>query len=423
MSAARARPGAVDLMVAAGTVAFVGADLLLSPWLIAAGADSSVNFVARFSFGWWCCLATGIAQAAVLIGARMRPRSTMIVVAAFSLPLATVGLGDTFTLTNAAVMVAVFLGLLAHPLRRLAPALAVTAVLIIAGEFVNGVVGSRSGVETALVQSLLQTLGAIGAPLLVGTAVAGHRDARTAQGQEEEAVDREHRALVRAAVADERTAMAQELHDIAAHHLSGIALMAAAIDRQIDLDPDAAKSSVRQVRQQSTAVLDDLRRLVGLLRTDDDATRSVPSLDAVRELVETRRAAGADVRLRTIPSTDRSRLGEGIGPIAQLALYRIAQESLVNAANHAPGSTIVVEIDDRFMDGLTLRVTNGPGGVPTGPGGGLGLVGMRERADLLGGFLRSGATAGGGWEVQVTIPRESQAEPQQAWPIHEPAAR
>ena len=423
MSAVRARPGPVDLLVAAGTVAFFGAYLLLAPWLIAAGGDSSVNFVDRFSFGWWCCLATGTAQAAVLIGARRRPRSAMIVVAVLSWPLATVGVGDTFTLTNAAMTVAVFLALLAYPLRRLAPALAVTAILIVAGEFVNGVVGSRSGVETALVQSLLQTLGAIGAPLLVGTAVAGRRDARTARGQEEEAVDREHRALVRAAVADERTAMARELHDIAAHHLSGIALMAAAIDRQIDLDPDAAKSSVRQVRQQSTAVLDDLRRLVGLLRTDDDATRSVPSLDAVRELVETRRAGGADVELRTMASNDHSPLGEGLGPIAQLALYRIAQESLVNAVTHAPGSAIVVEIDDRLREAVTLSVTNGPGKGPTNERGGFGLIGMRERAELPGGSLRCGARAGGGWKVQVKIPRESSTQPQRSRAIHEPAAR
>ena len=84
----------------------------------------------------------------------------------------------------------------------------------------------------------------------------------------------------------ERAAMARELHDIAAHHLSGIALMAAVIDRQIDSDPERAHEGVRQVREQSTAVLEDLRRLVGLLRDDAPAERAVETVAGIVDLVE-----------------------------------------------------------------------------------------------------------------------------------------
>ena len=113
-----------------------------------------------------------------------------------------------------------------------------------------------------------------------------------------EALEREHDALVQAAIARERTAMARELHDIAAHHLSGIAVMTAAIATQIDTDPAAAKRAVGQVRQQSTEVLRDLRSLVGLLREDQEPEDS-PAGEPRRH----RRAGPRPRRGRSRPST------------------------------------------------------------------------------------------------------------------------
>jgi signal transduction histidine kinase len=200
-------------------------------------------------------------------------------------------------------------------------------------------------------------------------------------------------------------AMSRELHDIAAHHMSGIALMAAAMERQVDSDPGAAKLSARQVRAQSRAVLDDLRRLVGLLREEADATRPVESLDAVAALVENRRAAGAEIDL-VVPAGDPEH-GLGVGPLAQLVVHRMVQESLANAAAHAPGARCGVEIGEPHDGRLVVTVRNGaPSGPDPGPGSGFGLLGMAERAQLVGADLTHGATPDGGWEVRLTLPVE-----------------
>jgi signal transduction histidine kinase len=418
----RRRVGTVDLAVAAGAWLVTTAVLLAVPLLQATDPASSVAAPASASLAWWLCLATTTVQSAVLVRARSHPRSTLLAVALLMLPLSGVGTADVFSLTSFAVTVAVFVAVTVRPLETLPLPLAAAAALVVVGELANGLADGRLGLVPALTTGLLQSLGAVGTPLLVAAALAGRREARDARREGARAADAEQDALVRAAVADERTAMARELHDIAAHHLSGIALMAAAIDRQIVTDPETARRSVRAVRAESTAVLEDLRRLVGLLRTDADADRGVSTLAGVRELVDQRRAAGAAVELRTLVA-DGAPLGDRVGPIAQLALHRIAQESLANAATHAAGAPVVVEIDDRDAGGVTLTVTNEAGhDVPTGRRG-FGLVGMQERADLVGATLTYGPTPAGGWQVRVTIPKDATgalaaypAVPQQAAP-------
>ncbi|WP_157677072.1 sensor histidine kinase [Auraticoccus monumenti] len=419
-SATSRAPHRRDLMVATGLWLLVLTVLLTVP-LLAAGDASLSGFGPPTARAGWALAATFTAQAAALAWAGRVPRSSLLLVAALPLPAATLGAGEAYSLASAAVTVAVLLTALAVPLRTMAPCLGAAAVLVAVGELVNGVSGGFPA-ASAVVTGLLQAVGAVGAPLLLALAITGRRDATLARRQEQGAVAREQDALVRAVVAGERTAMARELHDIAAHHLSGIALMAAAVDRQIDTDPERAKRSVRQIRTQSTAVLDDLRRLVGLLRESGDATRSVHTLEAVAELVEGRRATGADVELVTLRAEDGRPLGTGTGPLAQLGLYRIVQESLANAARHAPGAPVMVEVDDRSAEALTLSVTNGAGPTAAGTSPGFGLIGMRERAELLGGRLEHGPTPDGGWRVRLRIPRDPDHRPQQPTPEQEETA-
>ncbi|MDN5915695.1 MAG: histidine kinase, partial [Pseudonocardia sp.] len=345
-----------------------------------------------------------VLQALVVAWVGRFPTTALPGLAALPLVLVWAAPGVAFTVTAVAELAGVFLAVVARPpRRRLWTALAGTALLLVIGQLLNEIRGGGSDIAAAVTGALLQAVLVVGLPLLLGLVIAAQRDAHDARDQEVWALRRERDALRHAAVSQQRVAMSRELHDIAAHHMSGIALMAAAMDRQIDSDPATAKGSARQIREQSSAVLDDLRRLVGLLREEPDASRPVETVAALSALVETRRAAGAEIDL-AVPAGDTDR-GAGVGPLAHLVAYRMVQESLANAAAHAPGARCTVEIGDPHEDRLTITVRNGvPTGPDPGPGGGFGLIGMAERAQLVGADLTYGATPDGGWEVVLTLP-------------------
>ena len=340
---------------------------------------------------------------------RRSPTTVLMFLAAVPLVAAWVTPGPAFSLTAVAELAGVFLAVVSRPTRRTPWAtLAATALLLATGQFLNEVRSGGSTVAVAVTGAATQALVVVGLPLLLGLVIAAQREALESRRGEVAALRREQDALLQAAVSRQRVAMSRELHDIAAHHMSGISLMAAAIGRQIDVDPAAAKDSARHVREQSRAVLDDLRRLVGLLREDADGVRPVETLEAVTALVDSRRAAGTRINLR-LPTDDRLL---GPGPLAQLVAYRMVQESLANAAAHAPGARCTVEIDGSPAGPLTVVVRNGtPTGSDPGPGGGFGLIGMVERAQLVGAELTYGRTPEGGWEVRLVLPVDYSALP------------
>lgn len=427
----RTRDRRVDVFVALGTaVVALGLLLGLPPLdgLEPDGAALAMRVPAPFTAA-WTVLALGLlAQSAALLAARRAPRTVLVAVSA--LPVLVAALApqslDLFGLTALPVVVAVVLATLRVPLARLWPTLLVAAALVAAGSTVLSAVAGGAlrgdvtqGLTGALGQGVLQAVGAVGLPLLVTLLVRSRREVRAARTAEASAVFREQDALVDAAVSRERAAMARELHDIAAHHLSGIALMAAVIDRQIDSDPERAHEGARQVREQSTAVLDDLRRLVGLLREDAPAERAVETVAGIVDLVERARFR-SDVRLDVLPGdrpTDDRPVADGVGPLAQLAAYRTVQEALANAALHAPSAPCTVTVDDRDPTRVVIRVGNAPAAAPaapTSPSGGNGLRGMRERADLVGARLQTGPTATGGWLVELALGREAPAAAAQA---------
>ncbi|TCU44619.1 histidine kinase [Curtobacterium sp. PhB146] len=411
----RTRDRRVDVLIAVGT-AVVALGLLLGlPPLDALEPDGpalAMRVPAPLTAA-WTVLALGLlVQSAALLAARRAPRTVLVAVSA--LPVLVAALApqslDLFGLTALPVVVAVVLAALRVPLARLWPTLMVAGALVAAGSAV---------LSGALGQGVLQAVGAVGLPLLVTLLVRSRREVRAARTAEASAVFREQDALVDAAVSRERAAMARELHDIAAHHLSGIALMAAVIDRQIDSDPERAHEGARQVREQSTAVLDDLRRLVGLLREDVPAERAVETVAGIVDLVERARFR-SDVRLEVLAG-DHARgaqaLADGVGPLAQLAAYRTVQEALANAALHAPSAPCTVTVDDRDPTRVVIRVENARAAAPaapTSPSGGNGLRGMRERADLVGASLQTGPTATGGWLVELALGREAPAAVAQA---------
>ena len=325
-------PRLTDVAVATATAVLAIAGLLLLPVLQAAEPTESIE--SPTTAGWWLTVAAIVAQAIALLWAALSPRVVLVVVAGLPVVLAIAAPSSILSLTTLAITVAVFLAVVRVPLRSLSITLPIAAVLVAISQFVNE--AGRSLDAATLGIAALQAVVVVGVPLVIGLYFAARKDARVSRGNEIVALKRERDALVQAAVSRERIAMSRELHDIAAHHMSGIALLASAIYRQVDLDPEAAKIAAQQVRAQSTTVLDDLRRVIGLLRDEAESTRTVETLAAIPELVELRRATGAEVEL-VVHATDHE-LGTGVGPLAQLVAYRMVQESLANASTHAPGA-------------------------------------------------------------------------------------
>ncbi|WP_330229653.1 histidine kinase [Nocardia sp. NBC_00508] len=209
----------------------------------------------------------------------------------------------------------------------------------------------------------------------------------------------------RAAIADERTTMARDLHDVIAGHLSAIAIHSEAalgVLARRDADP-ALAGIMRSIRSNSVNALQEMRTMIGLLHSDGRAADEVAAprrLAQLSILVDAARAAGISVRVRE--SLD----GAALPSAVDQAAYRIVQEALTNAMKHAPGQE--VSIDVRAED-EELRLSIRNPAAPARPhhaaadAGHRGLVNMRERAAALGGSFRAGPDSGG-WAVLARLP-------------------
>jgi hypothetical protein len=208
------------------------------------------------------------------------------------------------------------------------------------------------------------------------------------------------------AVLEERTRIARELHDVVAHHLSLIAVQAETAPYRLGELPERARAEFGSLSGVAREALTEMRRLLGVLRQDQPAGLAPqPQLADLPALVEGARRAGVDVKL-SVPA-EMGRVPPSVGVCA----YRIVQESLSNASQHAPGAAVTVLLE-HDAGAVQLRVANGPGGAATrsghererGRGHGHGLTGMRERVALLGGTLSAGPTRAGGFEVIAVLP-------------------
>ncbi|WP_326687912.1 MULTISPECIES: histidine kinase [unclassified Streptomyces] len=308
---------------------------------------------------------------------------------------------------------------------------------------------------------MLLIAGACGAvvlfPAWTGVIIRDHRDEAAT-----ERLRAEQTALLAEmdrtqAINAERSRMARELHDVVANHLSAIAIHStAALSFQKaapetaggpdgpdglhraegpDATGDATREALGVIRENSVQGLAEMRRLIGLLRDAEgaDEPATTPSLDGLEALLERARAAAGDGRTFTLRDR-RAKAGRLPAPV-ELAAYRVIQEAVTNALKHASPGPVTVELDR--TDALYLKVTSpldpaltgkGGDGDPRAPGAGAGLIGMRERVELLHGELAAGpmtestsqaaaeattgadegpATGPGGnhlWEVRAVLP-------------------
>nr|WP_092530386.1 sensor histidine kinase [Amycolatopsis arida] len=231
-------------------------------------------------------------------------------------------------------------------------------------------------------------------------------------------LETERDQATRIAVAEERGRIARELHDVVAHAVSVIVVQADGASYTLRSDPDVAERAVRTISATGRAALAELRRLLEVLRDDGSGDSGgqprvpQPGADALAELADRVRAAGLPVRLDV--DGDLGDLPAGVS----LGIYRIVQESLTNTLKHAgrdAATTVrvcrrddVVEVDvsDDGAGRARALVPEGATAVP----GGNGLIGMRERANVLGGTLDVGPAPGGGWRVRASLPLVKETE-------------
>ena len=250
-------------------------------------------------------------------------------------------------------------------------------------------------VDAAFVSLLLAGAWVLGDRARVQRALAAELAERAAR------LEREQAAEARRAVAEERTRIARELHDVVAHHVSMMVVQAEAGPVAVERDPARAAGAFEAIAATGRQALVEMRRLLGVLRGDGEPAPSLapqPGLAQVPSLVEQVGRAGLEVEL--VVEGQETPLPAGI----DLSAYRIVQEALTNAIRHGGEgrARVLVRYGERDLD---LRVWNeGRPAQGDGSPSGRGLLGMKERAALFGGELHAGPAGAGGFTVLARLP-------------------
>jgi signal transduction histidine kinase len=353
-----------------------------------------------------------------------QPWALAVAVIALAGDVATGSLVATVIVFTDAVYAAVVYG----PARVSRAVLPVAVAFTVAVTF--GLLAVYRNPETLLLGAF--SAGVTIAPAWTGVLIRDHSDAAAA-----ERLRAEQTALLAEidrvqAVTTERARMARELHDVVANHLSAIAIHSTAalsLDRETrDRDEEQLRSTTRDalgvIRENSVQGLAEMRRLIGLLRKESRGSETPlpsPTLAGLDALLARARAGSENTGLH-FSLCDERQPGASLPAPVELAAYRVVQESVTNALKHSGSGTVTVELSrTRHPGPLVVRVTSPLAGshddlgrqetdFPRAPGSGAGLIGMRERVELLGGTLRAGPTDRPHgtklWEVRAELPVE-----------------
>ncbi|MGH2819152.1 MAG: histidine kinase [Actinomycetota bacterium] len=330
---------------------------------------------------------------------RISPEWTIVVTGLSTTAYYPLGYPDS--IASLGVLVALY-SLAAHSKRRVSlQGLAISFVCIAVS-----IIGSP---EPLTAQLLISNYIVFGTAWVIGDNVR-HRRAYTAELEAHAArLESEREENARRAVDDERQRIAREMHDVVAHNVSVMVVQAGAARRVLDANPEQAREALTSIETTGRQALAQMRRLLGVLREDDEAARHLapqPTMAALETLLEQAREAGLPVELevqgRSYP------LPDGI----DLSAYRIVQEALTNSLKHAGPTRALVRLI--YSPGaFELSIVDDGHGAATQMGDGEplghGLVGMRERVALFGGELHAGPRRGGGFEVRARLPLEKVA--------------
>jgi signal transduction histidine kinase len=373
----RAAPDLIDWVVAAGCfAAFTG------PVLLGAGPASRPGISAAF----------GALAAAPLTIRRRWPVIVVLVLAAIYVTAALAGLAFTPFISNAGpnLAIAVFTAADRCPRRW-----SLTAALVAAAA-TWAVLPLAIHLHPQTDQDAVQLFAAVGAWLAgdMVRALRGYRQ-QLQLTQRRRAVEE-----VQLARAEERLRLSREVHDVVSHSLSSIAVQAGAARVVLAGQPGQSGAALAAIETASRSALDELRGLLRQIRDPEDGDEvATPVLSDVPALVGRLSKAGLNVSYHC---TGQPR---PYSTAVELSAYRIAQEALTNVTKHASGARARVDID-HGADALTVTVTDA--GSPTstrpGSGNGLGIPGMQERAELLGGTLTAGPSPDGGFIVSARLP-------------------
>jgi signal transduction histidine kinase len=236
--------------------------------------------------------------------------------------------------------------------------------------------------------------------LLLSTPWAAGRAVRQRRLRDRELELEKGRAA--AAIVEERARIARELHDVVAHSISVMVIQARGGRRVLESEPADARDAFAVIESTGQQALDEMRRLVGMLRSGEETLPLAPqpSLKELGTLVEQVRAAGLPVQV-AVEGEPRD-----LPPGVDLSAFRIVQEALTNALTHAGPARARVVLRYR-ADELELEISDDGPGTGDGSGSGYGLVGLRERVLVYGGELQAGRQPGGGYALRVRLPFRS----------------
>ena len=240
-----------------------------------------------------------------------------------------------------------------------------------------------------------------GAPVLLGLLTRARAELSARLAEIDLAHEHEQELLIDKALARERANLSREMHDVVSHQVSLIAVQAGAL--QVTAPDDATARTARTIRTLSVQTLNELRDMVGVLRASGSKAVTLtpqPSIDDVQALVAN----------SGIATTITTNYDGAVKPSAavQRAIYRAVQEGLTNVAKHAPGATASLElIIDKRRVCVTLTNSKPTHTAELLPSDRNGLLGLRERAELLGGSLQSGALSDGGYRLSMHLPLQT----------------
>ncbi|QFU86823.1 sensor histidine kinase [Amycolatopsis sp. YIM 10] len=370
-------------MTAWGRAARIAADAGLGAVFVAALVFEAVRIAVSWGGNYW---QFGIAAGTVVCGIALLRRQDTVRAAAAGLAVAAVavlvsGFAQLPSQPGLAMVLALFV-LVAAAVRtsRPLPASAVAA----AGLAVAA--GSLFTAHTPVSPSAVVVLNGVGWSAAVSIGL--FRRLRHARRQ----------AVIEKVRQDERLELARELHDVVAHHISGVVLQTQAAKIVHRKHPEQLDDSLTDIENASSDALAAMRQVVGLLRDTEDSAPGLPEPEQLAELVDRFSRLGPRATLR-LPESELV-----WPPEIRSTIYRVVQESLTNVCRHAPHAravtvsvrqdpeSVFVEVVDDAPPGSALRR------------GGYGLIGLRERVEALSGTFSAGPRTGGGWSVRATLP-------------------